>query len=432
MIKQYIKQALLQLRQYPIFSVVSVIGTALAIFLIMIVVMMQQVKTAPFAPESNRDRFLHVHYMSLANKEWGNNSSSNSPMSERTAKELYKSLKTPEAVTIYTAITIASPVSLPGNASTAVDLRETDDAFWQVFDFAFLEGKPYDKATFDAGLPVAVMTESVAQKLFGTSTDVVGKEFLLSHAPYKVAGVVKDVSTLANTCYGQVWVPYTSTGQVQNTWTGGFMGLMSCTLLARSRDDFDAIRQESLKRLEAYNQAIEEAGWHIINRNRPYDQEKESVGSSANLEPDLESERRGKLIVYLILLIVPAINLSSMTHSRLRQRISEIGLRRAFGCNRMELMGQILMENLIVTLLAGAVGLLMSVVLAYWGGQFLFAQSYQNSVVPPIVDTSMLIHASTFGYALMFCFILNLLSTGLPAWMASRINIVTALGGKLH
>ena len=98
----------------------------------------------------------------------------------------------------------------------------------------------------------------------------------------------------------------------------------------------------------------------------------------------------------------------------------------------MELMGQILMENLIVTLLAGAVGLLMSVVLAYWGGQFLFAQSYQNSVVPPIVDTSMLIHASTFGYALMFCFILNLLSTGLPAWMASRINIVTALGGKLH
>ena len=104
MIKQYFKQALAQLRQHPIISMVSVIGTALAIFLIMLVVMMQQVKTAPFAPESNRDRFLHVKYMSLGNKEWGNGTS-NSPMSVRTAKELYASLKTPEAVTIYMCFT---------------------------------------------------------------------------------------------------------------------------------------------------------------------------------------------------------------------------------------------------------------------------------------------------------------------------------------
>jgi putative ABC transport system permease protein len=34
--------------------------------------------------------------------------------------------------------------------------------------------------------------------------------------------------------------------------------------------------------------------------------------------------------------------------------------------------------------------------------------------------------------ALLFCFILNLLSTGIPAWVASRIHIVTAMGGRLH
>lgn len=63
MIKQYFTQAWAQLRQQPMISAVSIAGTALAIFLIMLVVMMQQVKVAPFAPESNRDRFLHVHYM---------------------------------------------------------------------------------------------------------------------------------------------------------------------------------------------------------------------------------------------------------------------------------------------------------------------------------------------------------------------------------
>lgn len=65
MIKQYFAQAWAQLRQQPMVSAVSIAGTALAIFLIMLVVMMQQVKVAPFAPESNRDRFLHVKSMSI-------------------------------------------------------------------------------------------------------------------------------------------------------------------------------------------------------------------------------------------------------------------------------------------------------------------------------------------------------------------------------
>lgn len=98
MIKHYFKQALAQLRQYPLISVISIAGTALSIFLIMLVVMLQQVKVAPFSPESNRDRFLHVHYMSISHKDWGDGTS-NGPMSVRTAREIYKSLKTPEAVT---------------------------------------------------------------------------------------------------------------------------------------------------------------------------------------------------------------------------------------------------------------------------------------------------------------------------------------------
>ena len=138
------------------------------------------------------------------------------------------------------------------------------------------------------------------------------------------------------------------------------------------------------------------------------------------------------MIIYLILLIVPAINLSSMTQSRLRQRVSEIGVRRAFGSTRMEIMGQILMENMVVTLMAGLLGFLMSVAFAHFGSELLFSVGYSSTYVVPQTDMSMLLHASTFGWALLFCFILNLLSTGLPAWMASRINIVTAMGGKLH
>lgn len=428
MFKQYFKQALAQLRQQPIISLVSVLGTALAIFLIMLVVMIQQVKVAPFSPESNRDRFLHVQYMSITHKDWGGGSS-NGAMSVQTAKTCFKSLTTPEAVTIYSGWPITTPASMPGTPAISIDLRQTDDAFWQIFDFAFVDGKPYDQATFDSGRPVAVITESVARRLFGTAA-ATGREFLLNHAPYTVAGVVKDVSTLAETSYGQVWIPYTSTDISRDVWNDNHMGMMSVTILAHSRDDFQAIREECEKVRLQYNQLLADDGYELFYRNRPYDQEKQSIAFAANWEPDLGAARRQRAIIFIILLLVPAINLSSMTQSRLRQRVSEIGVRRAFGSTRMEMTGQIIMENLIVTLLAGIVGLIFSILFAYLGNSLLFAQDYSSTLNPPEVSASILLHPSTFLYALLFCFVLNLLSSGFPAWKASRTSIVNALGGR--
>lgn len=368
---------------------------------------------------------------SITNKSWGEGNSSNGPMGIKTALECFKSLKTPEAVTIYTCMVISTPVNLPGQPATGIDLLQTDDTFWRVFDFSFVAGKPYDQATFDAGLPVAVITESVARRLFQT-TEAVGREFLLNHAPYTVSGVVKDVSTLANTAYAQVWVPYTSTEITKSTWSDEHMGMMSVTILAKSRDDFPAIREETERRRQEYDTVIGENGYSLIYRNRPYDQEKNAAGMAANIEPDVDQARRQRLIIFIILLIVPAINLSSMTQSRLRQRVAEIGVRRAFGSTRLELMGQIIAENLVVTLLAGVMGLLLSVAFAYLGNTLLFAQEFSQTLSPPAVDASILLHGSTFGWALLFCFVLNLLSSGIPAWRASRIGIVNALGGRLH
>lgn len=429
MIKQYITQALAQLRQHPIISAVSIIGTALAIFLIMLVVMMQQVKTAPFAPESNRNRFLHVSWASIKHKNWGANGSSNGPWAAQTLNEIYKPLESAEAVSIYYAYAVATPVSLPKQAAESVDVRETDADFWRVFDFSFVDGKPYDQATFDAGMPVAVLNESVARLLFGT-TECTGREFLVSHAPYRVCGVVKDVSTLATKAYAQMWIPYTSTNSTSasEVWSG-YMGNFSCTILCKSRADFPIVREEAMRRFDAFNQSIAETGYELINRNRPYDQEKNVLAFGANYEPDVEADRRQRYIIFLILLIVPAVNLSSMTQSRMRQRIGEIGVRRAFGSTRGAIMSQILAENMVITLLAGLLGLLMSVAFAYLFNHLIFAQPYSVTFNAPDVDASILLHASTFGWALLFCFVLNLLSSGYPAWRASRSNIVNAING---
>lgn len=432
MIKQYFKQALAQLRQQPLLTTISVLGTALTICLIMVVVMQQQIKTTPFAPESNRNRLLHVKQMSTSNKNWSDDGSSNGPMGLQTAKGYFEGLTTAEEVSIYT-IPETMQVALPRGVRTGIDALETDGAFWRIFDFSFIDGKPYSDAEVKSGLPVAVITESVARLLFGTSHQVSGKEILVNDAVYRISGVVKDVSSMASTAYAQIWVPYSSTHITggDNTWCDGIMGVMRVVILARSSSDFEAIRAECERRRLAYNAGL--GDYFVFYRGQPDDQLTMSQHKWANVQPDMAAYFRQQVIIFLILLLVPAINLSSMTHSRLRQRVAEIGVRRSFGATRGGVMGQIVAENLVLTLMAGVVGLLFCLIISYcWGGT-LFADSrlmYLNTA--PVIEWKMLFKFSTFIYALLFCLALNLLSSGWPAWRASRMSIINALSGKLN
>lgn len=56
MIKRYLKQAFRLFRENKLFSLISILGTALAICMIMVIVIQYVVKTTGFRPEVNRDR----------------------------------------------------------------------------------------------------------------------------------------------------------------------------------------------------------------------------------------------------------------------------------------------------------------------------------------------------------------------------------------
>lgn len=421
--RQLIKQTIAQLRSQRMLTTVSIIGSALSIFLIMVMVMINQVRVAPFAPVSNRPRMLHAQWGSIQSIE-NNYYQSNGAISVKTAERQFADLPGAEAVSIYQGYIRPVSIQMPGGTPLGSDMRSTDDQYWKVFDFTFLHGKPYDKAALEAGRQVAVLDRSTARSLFGTD-DAVGREFLMDFIPYTVVGVVRDVSTLADGAYARIWVPYTSSSEP--TWNHDLMGDKSVTVLARSADDFDRIRAAYERNVKEYNKEIASTGWEFITHNRPYTQEKNIAGKSANLEPDENARRRTRWIIYAILLIVPAINLSGMTESRMRRRVEEIGVRRAFGCTRMQLLGQLFSENLLITIAAGLIGWLLSIAFTFIFSNFLFAESYSNVSAEPLVDLNMLVQPSTFGMALLFCFVLNLLSSSVPAWKASRTNIVNAI-----
>ena len=60
--KKTIGQVIYQLRNQPLLSAITILGTALAIALIMVILIVYQAKTADYAPEVNRSRSLYVKW----------------------------------------------------------------------------------------------------------------------------------------------------------------------------------------------------------------------------------------------------------------------------------------------------------------------------------------------------------------------------------
>ena len=387
----YFQQALYHLRENPVISWISVLGTALSICMIMVIVITLRVRT-DCEPEVNRSRSLYVPNMSYRAKGDLSGSSANSRMSVQTGRECFKTLTTAEAVTL-----VSNPVKV--------------------------------RVSLPAGAPRAVIGASVARRLFGR-TDVSGQHIELNHVDFQVCGVVADVSMLATDAYAQVWIPYTAGDAEANSWGNNLMGPMRAVILAHSRADFPTIREECERLRQKYNDAQD--GVEVFYRGQP-DTQFTHLYRTWSQEPDVQGVVLRYVVVMLILLIVPAINLSSMTLSRMRKRMAEIGVRKAFGATANELMRQVFLENLLLTCLAGLLGLALSYAATFVLNGFLFGNSTNAYLAG---ETSLtagdLLSPWIFLAAFAFCLLMNLLSAGIPAWRASRMNIVEAINGKAH
>jgi putative ABC transport system permease protein len=115
---------------------------------------------------------------------------------------------------------------------------------------------------------------------------------------------------------------------------------------------------------------------------------------------------------------LPAINLVNINLSRILERSGEIGVRKAFGASRSALVGQFVIENVLLCLVGGAIGLVLSwAVLSAIGAGGLIP--YAKFTLNPRIFASGLLLATFFG----------VLSGVYPAWRMSRMHPVQALRG---
>lgn len=430
MYKVYLKQAMQMLKQNKFFSLVYIFCTGLAIAMVMVLTIMYYFQTAGIAPEIHRNRMMFLKFGQIqSSSSFGTSSHSYS-----TIKTCFYPMKIPEAVCAILPLTGQNElIQKSGDKEIYKALvMGTDVPFWKIFRFSFISGSSYTEEEFTSGLRKAVLCESFALRLFQT-TDAVGLNFTLNFEDYKVAGVVKDVPSIANHCYAQVWIPFTNRPEMikGGEWCNGVLGPMHVYILAKNSSDFDAIRAEATQMCQKYNDVSTE--YKLSLNDQPDTVIQSLVRTDSKKTPDFKKYYFQCLLILLIFLLIPSVNLTGMTSSRIKKRLEELGIHKAFGAQNKVLLFQIVYENMLLTLLGGAVGLLISfgiiLTLKNW---LLGNYGWNGDSLTASIDLTpgMLINPVIFGYTLLLCLILNILSVLIPVWKALRKPIIETLNDK--
>jgi putative ABC transport system permease protein len=423
---QTIRQAFTILKQNPLLSTISILGTAFAITMIMAIVITWQTKYADLEPEVNRSRCLYfsaMHVQGKENKDWNNFGKPSAAF----MKECIQPLPEVEACTAFSTADVALVSLTDGNNRLKVDAMSTDPDFWKIFKLQFLDGKSFTEAERGGDMQSVVISASVARKLFGT-TEAAGRQMLLNREVVRIIGVVKDISVTAKDAYAQVWSMYHSNELNVTDWWS-YNGNRTIAVLARTPDDFPAIKQGVEKRVKDVNAGLEQRQIDIMEQPDNIVAHVNHVWS--NIGPNLPMLYLQYGIALFIILLVPSLNLCGLSNSRMQQRVSELGVRKAFGATDGTLVRQILNENLVLTLIGGVVGLIFSYLAVYAMRTWLFTNSDNIGTAGDFsLSMGALFSPAVFVLAFVFCLLINLLSAGLPAWLATRRTIVDSLNDK--
>ncbi len=266
-----------------------------------------------------------------------------------------------------------------------------------------------------------------------------GQRIYVNNRDFTICGVVETPSSLTEKCVADIWCPYNAQGLLDNLH---FIGKDGEVVKGEYNIDVNlkvAFAVPADKR-EAFLQEMKEveARYNSMHKDEPV----EMVASLETHNSTIWHELGGIFQTWdedlywyvtpaiLLLLLVPALNLSGMVASRMERRLPEMAIRKAFGAKRRTLFWQVIMENLLLTLMGGAIGLCLAWTALYSWRDWVFSIFSMNNYLyesVPIIKGEMFFGPVIFLIALLICTLLNVLAATLPAWLSLRKPIVESM-----
>ncbi len=289
-----------------------------------------------------------------------------------------------------------------------VDVRGIDTSYMKAEDMELERGIRIADIDIQNSDTVAVIGSSAARSLFSTQ-DPVGQRVKIENIPFRIIGLVKETE-------GNSWG-----GQDVNN----FILIPRTTARARLIGESRLVRQQ-VRNLVIVGEtqdvlpALEKDIEFILRRSRgltpnaPPDYR--ILNFSANRQAFAETMRTVSLVILAlggVSLVVGGVGVMNIMLANVTERTREIGLRKALGARRSDILLQFLTESVVLTVISGLIGL----ALGYYISQF----------VANIDQMEIRYSWSVIGWAFGASFVTGIISGFIPAFNASRLDPVEAL-----
>ena len=440
----WVSHAFALIRADKLFSTIYIAGTAVAIASAMVVAIVLNIMLADIAPEVNRSQTIYV-LNRFYKDSWGDRRQRIQHCSVEAIDSCFRQMKCAELVAA--VIPPHEPVAQGFDATDEekkhtmkeVAIMAGNPDMFRLYEYQFLSGRPFSEKEFQDGEYVCVITERVARNIGSES-------ILLNGFKYRVVGIIKTVSFLMTDAVADVYVPYTvdapkyvPDGKFEESRDISYAGNLYARILLKKgysyrdfmeefepkRLHYEAVMSSKLGEPVHWNPLMHSHLFHQINTYHPDNKENAGLVCVTLLPP---------ILLMLLFLLLPALNLSGLVSNRMEARRPEMGIRKAFGAKRSMLLREVLFENLVLTLLGGLAGwvlswLIFSILRHNTIFQMLFLDIPMQSAEFGM-NLKMFLTPTLFLVVFLCCAVLNLMVALIPAWRSLKNPIVESLNQK--
>ncbi|MBQ6164677.1 MAG: ABC transporter permease [Clostridia bacterium] len=299
----------------------------------------------------------------------------------------------------------SSATAAADGTSGEVTVYGTTPAYYDIQGLQLAMGRWLKTSDVENHTYVCVINEATAEELIGY-TDCVGQAITLNGVRYTVAGVLSDeensLTSLVSSGSMVAYLPYTSLIRLADSLTEEVTSFCVSAPENGTMDEVEAaMTQLLMERFEDDDDAFEVSSQSVLE---------ETMGSVTSTLTILLGG------IAAISLIVGGIGIMNIMLVTVTERTREIGIRKAIGANRRTILGQFLMEAVVICMIGCVLGIFLS-----WG----ILQTV-NTVVSSLKMTFSL-NGGVVMIAVAFCFLIGIVFGLYPANKAAKMKPIDAL-----
>ncbi|MCX6584765.1 MAG: ABC transporter permease [Candidatus Aminicenantes bacterium] len=352
MIKNYLLDALRNIRKHKGYSFINISGLAVGIACCILILMWVQDELSFDRFNENADEIYRVVMKKKIAENAIDSVLTPNPLGEALKKDF------PEISNVTRALTIDNWVVQYGEKRFLNDvIAMTEPSFFEMFTFPFVRGNPQTSFNDKRSL---VITERFARKYFGDE-DPMGKVIKFSGFDFNVTGVIKNVPLNSHIMFDCAF-PLTNLREFAHieleSWGGRH--IFSTYIQVQKNISWKELEKKSSGLVRKY---VPQADIDI------YLQPLTDIHLKSKFDGDLRNYNQGNIVyVYLLstialcILFIACFNYMNLSTARSADRAKGIAIRKVSGASRIDIIKQFLGEAIILSFIA----LIFAVILVYF------------------------------------------------------------------